>query len=97
MDPEFNFLKKLIIGADLNTTAARDHVPEIKIQTQLLKDWMRAVYGGLPYDCMNSRMIIELGKYAVMMINAFPPKSGISHTYSPRTIMTGKQTYFNKQ
>ena len=29
MDPEFNFLDKLITGADINTTTFRDHVPEI--------------------------------------------------------------------
>ena len=52
---------------------------------------MRAVHGGLQYDRMTSRMIIELGKYVVMMINYFPPKSGISRTYSPRTIMTVKK------
>ena len=32
-----------------------------------------------------------------MMINAFPPKSGISRTCSPRTIMMGKQLDFKKQ
>ena len=29
MDPKFNCLGKLILGVDLNTTSARDHVPEI--------------------------------------------------------------------
>ena len=29
MDPAFNCLGKLIIETDLNTMAARDHVPEI--------------------------------------------------------------------
>ena len=30
MYPEFNFLEKLVVGTDLNTTASRDHVPEIE-------------------------------------------------------------------
>ena len=34
-------------------------------------------------------MVIELTKYIVLWVNAFPPKSGISKTYSPTTIMTG--------
>ena len=29
MDPDFNCLEKLIMGENLNTTSARDHVPEI--------------------------------------------------------------------
>ena len=31
-----------------------------------------------------------------MLLNSFPPKSGISNTYSPRTIMVGKALYWNK-
>ena len=46
---------------------------------------------------MTSRMIIELGKYVIIMINAFPPKSGLSRTYILRTIMAGKQLDFKKQ
>ena len=42
-------------------------------------------------------MIIELGKYVVVIINAFQKKSGISFTYSPHTIMTGKQLDFKNQ
>ena len=39
---------------------------------------MCAVHGGLPY-CRTTRwMVIELGKYVLMIINAFPPKGSIS-------------------
>ena len=57
--------------------AARYHVPEFERHIHLVKERMWVVYGRLPYDRMNSRMIIELGNYVVIMINAFPPKSGI--------------------
>ena len=97
METEFNCLDRLIVGTDLNLTAARDHVPEIESQIQVIKERMRAVYDGLPYDRMTIHMIIELGKYLVNMINAFPKKSSISRTYSPRTIITGKQLDLNKQ
>ena len=97
MDPEFNYLDRLIVGTDLNLTAARDHVPEIESQIQVIKERMRAAYDGLPYDRMTIHMIIELGKYLVNMINAFPKKISISRTYSPRTIITGKQLDLNKQ
>jgi hypothetical protein len=35
------------------------------------------------------RIIIELVYFAVFWFNAFPPTSGVSAFYSPRTIMTG--------
>ena len=40
MDPEFNCLDKLIIGKDLNTTAAMYHVPEIEWKMQVVKERM---------------------------------------------------------
>ena len=77
--------------------AARYHVPEFEMHIHLVKERMWVVYGRLPCDRMNSRMIIELGNYVVIMINAFPPKSGIPWTYSPRNIINFKQLYFKKQ
>jgi hypothetical protein len=34
-------------------------------------------------------MIVELVTFVVLWLNAFPPSSGASKTYSPRNIMTG--------
>jgi hypothetical protein len=41
-------------------------------------------------------MIIEILANVVLWINAFPPASGVSKTYSPRTIMAGTALDFNK-
>ena len=41
-------------------------------------------------------MPIELAKHVVMFLNDFSPKSGLSKTYSPRTIMTGKSIDWKK-
>ena len=97
MDSEFNYLDKIITSMYINTMAAREQIPEIERQIQVIKERIRALHGGLPYYRMTSRMVIELGKYIVMMINAFPPKSCISCTYSPHTIMTGKQLGYKKK
>ena len=78
MDPKFNCIGRLIIGTELNTTATRDHLPEIERQIQVEKEKMQELHGGLPHDCMTRRMITELRNYVVMMIYTFPPKSGIS-------------------
>ena len=97
MDPEFNCLDKIIAGTDINTTAAIDHFLEIEWQIQLIKESMHAVHGVLPYVCMTIWMVIELGNYVVMMLNVFPPKSGMLQAYSPCNIMTGKNIYFKKK
>jgi hypothetical protein len=41
-------------------------------------------------------MIIEMLANVMLWINAFPPSSGVSKTFSPRTIMTGTALDFNK-
>jgi hypothetical protein len=41
-------------------------------------------------------MIIELIHFVVLWLNAFPPSSGVSSTYSPITIMTGTTLDYNK-
>ena len=51
---------------------------------------MRAHDANLPLPIFMRRMTIELAKHVVMFLNDFPPKSGLSKTYSPRIIMTGK-------
>jgi hypothetical protein len=50
----------------------------------------------LPFKNLPSRMIIELIHFLVLWLNAFPPSSGVSITYSPRTIMTGTTLDYNK-
>ena len=57
---------------------------------------MRAHHTNLPFPSFMRRMTIELAKHVVMFLNAFPPKSGLSKTYSPRTIMTGKTLDWKK-
>ena len=41
-------------------------------------------------------MTIDLAKHVLMFLNAFPPKSGLSKTYSPHTIMIGKSLDWKK-
>jgi hypothetical protein len=41
-------------------------------------------------------MIIELVSFSVIWLNAFPPSSGVSKTFSPRTIMTGTSLEYAK-
>ena len=55
---------------------------------------MRAHRANLPFTSFTIRMTIDLAKHVVMFFNAFPPKSVLSKTYSPHTIMTGKKLYW---
>jgi hypothetical protein len=83
-------------GVNLNTTAASEHVPDIERQIRLIKERSRALRSILPFKIIHGRMIIEMLAKVVLWINAFPPSSGVSASYSPRTIMTGTTLDFNK-
>jgi hypothetical protein len=96
MGREFKPLRSQIHGTILNTTAASEHVPEIERQLRGIKERARAIVSTLPFKNLPSRMIIELIHFVVLLFNAFPPSSGISNTYSPRTIMTGTTLDYNK-
>ena len=57
---------------------------------------MRAHHANLSFPSFTTRMTIDLAKHVVMFLNSFPPKSVLSKTYSPRTIMTGKSLDWKK-
>ena len=40
VDPKFHFLEENVFITSLNTTVARDHVPEVESQIQVIKEWM---------------------------------------------------------
>ena len=72
----------------INIASTREHVLHIKRQIRTVKEHMGEIYSTLPFTRVPGRMVIELAKYVVLWVNVFPPKSRISETYIPRTIMT---------
>jgi hypothetical protein len=80
----------------LNTTATSEHVTGIERQIWIVKERARAIWSTLPFNKTPNRMIVELITFVVLWLNAFPPSSGVSQTYSPRTIMTGTMLDYSK-
>jgi hypothetical protein len=80
----------------LNTMVTSEHVPEIERQIRLVKERARAIWSTLPFKRISNRMIVELINFVVLWLNAFPPLSGVSKTYSTRTIMTGTTLDYKK-
>jgi hypothetical protein len=96
MDREFECLRDDIRGVVLNTTATSEHVPEIERQIRVVKERARAIWSTLPFNAIPNRMIVELVICVVLWLNAFPPSSGVSKTYSHRTIMTSTTLDYSK-
>jgi hypothetical protein len=62
----------------------------------VIKERARAIWSILPFNRVPNRIIVELINFVVIWLNASPPSSGISQTYSPRTIMTGATLDYKK-
>ena len=43
VDPEFQFLEENVLSTNLNTTGARDHVPEVERRIQVIRERMQNI------------------------------------------------------
>ena len=96
MDNEFEKLKPLVPALSINTTAANEHVPEIERRIRLIKERGRGILNTLPFKKMPRVILIELIYHVVLWLNAFPSKSGISDTLSPRELVLRHRLDFKK-
>ena len=71
----------------INTTATKEHVPEVERKIRLIKERGRGILNTLPFKKMPRLMLIELVYHVVLWLNAFLAKSGVSKTLSPRKIV----------
>ena len=62
VDPKFQSLEKKVVGITLNTTGARDHVPEVERHIQFIKERMRAHHVNLPFPIFTRRMTTDPAK-----------------------------------
>ena len=74
-------------SVECNTTAAKEHVSEAEWTIRSLKERVRGLVATLPFEQLPRRMKIEFIYFMVLWINAFPVKSGIFQTFSPRELL----------
>jgi hypothetical protein len=96
MDNEFEKLRNLVPVLTVNTTAAKEHVPEVERRIRLIKECGRGILNTLPFKKMPQIMLIELIYHVVLWLNAFPKKLGVSETLSPRKIVMRHKLDFIK-
>jgi hypothetical protein len=77
---EFENLQNLVPILVIDTTAAKEHVPEIKRKIRLIKERGRGILNTLPFKKMPRLMLRELVYHVVLWLNTFPANSGVSET-----------------
>ena len=91
MDGEFKKVKPFLPTLECNTTAVKEHVSEAE-QTERT----RGLIAALPFTHIPRRMKIEFVYFIVLCLNAFPVKSGVSGTYSPRELVLHRKLDYKK-
>jgi hypothetical protein len=96
MDNQFKKLQNLMPILTINTTAVKEHVPEVECKIRLIKEQGRGILNTLPFKKMPRLMLIELIYQVVLWLNAFPAKSRVSETLSPPEIVYRHKLDFAK-
>ena len=87
MDGEFEKIKSIMPTVECNTTAAKEHVSEAERTIRTAKERIRGLLATLPFSHVPKRMKIEFVYFVILWLDAFPVKSGISQTISPRELL----------
>jgi hypothetical protein len=91
-DGEFECTRGFIatdLKSELNICGEDEHVPDIEQCIRTVKEQTRCTYNVTPFDRFPPKMISEMVMLSIFWLNAFPHRLGISHTMSPRSIVTG--------
>ena len=66
MEMEFEKVRDKLTIIEVNTTMAREHVPEIEHQIRLIKERVRCTTSGFPFDPIPRLMLIRVVYTCVM-------------------------------
>jgi len=91
MDMEFEAVKAHLPLAEINTTAAREHVGEAERFIRTIKERCRCLVADLVWSFLHRSVIIHMVYFAVTMLNVPVAANGISRELSPREIVLGKR------
>ena len=70
MDFEFEKIKDKLPLVEVNTTAAREHVPEIERHIRTIKERMRSATSDFPFDPIPMIVLIQTIYTIIMWLNA---------------------------
>ncbi len=96
MDNEFEKLRVMIPILVVNTTAAKEHVPEVERRIRLNKECRRGILNTLLFKKMPQIMFFELIYHVLLWLNTFLTKSGVSTMLSSCKIVYRHKLDFAK-
>ena len=73
---------------EVNTTAAREHVPDIERQIRLIKERVICTMSDFPFNPIPRLVLIHVVYMCGMWLNAIHRKAGAVQGVSPRELVT---------
>ena len=75
-EQELQLLEDKVFTTLFNTTSVRDHVPEVELQIQVIKERIRAHHANLTFPRSPQSMTTEPAKNIYCSSTYSPPKAG---------------------
>jgi hypothetical protein len=88
------FMPELYGALRLNLTSANKHVPEIERKFRVIKEQVRAVMYGMPFNAVPPIICVSAVLFVTKQLNLFPVKGGILANYSQKQIMSGEVVHY---
>ena len=96
MDQEFEKIEDVLPLVEVDTTAAREHVPEIERHIRTIKERVRATTSQFPFNPVPKMVLIQTVYTISLWINAIRSISGKDRGLSPRELVLGRGVDFHK-
>ena len=91
IDNEFACIRDHFSDIHVNLAAANEHVGDVENFIKVLKERCWCIANGLLFQYWPRVMITSMVTYVVSVLNAPPSNNGVSSTFSPSTIVTGRR------
>eukprot|EP00804_Cyclotella_cryptica_P009736 CCRYP_011246-RA/>CCRYP_011246-RA protein AED:0.32 eAED:0.32 QI:0/-1/0/1/-1/0/1/0/207 len=97
MDGEFEKVKQKVADCiEVNITTRNEHVPEIERKIRVIKERVRCYKADMPVKELPSIIIKRMVLNAVLFLNAYVDKQGVSEEYSLRELILGWQLHWKR-
>ena len=78
MDMQFENIKDMLPVVEVNTTAVREHVPEIERRIKMIKERVRATTSHVPFNPIPMQVLIQIVYTFCLWLNVIWSLSGIN-------------------
>ena len=95
-DIEFETLKQMSLGVQINISAQNKHVPHVERYICTVQDCARSCYHKLLFTNMPQAMIIWMISNCIFWQNVFLHPDGVSKNLSPCYLLTGRHLDYTK-